>query len=409
MWVITMDILHTDIILFEIINFYNKLTNEDNIDINNLKIAFINLIKSINETENTLYNFNFNESLELFINKYSNYLELDDNILYFADLDSLEDELANDIELSFIDDLIFPKVESADICEALDIPIPYEETEEYFALNSKIMQTYLNIASFETKGITISFLISYLESLINDLKTKINNQDEITLLKINLCISKYNSTLNDDGLFTSTGWHIALFSSKKEEIQKLRYERLARLIEEEKYEQENGEEILSNTYEIPTFLTYFLLELNKYINTITSKNLKNELIIKKYLLLSTPELINIEDYYLNNYTLDYLELPELSKYPKTAFDVLLEPVNMCALSLDYSNKELIKSTYNMTNLIINALFVKTFLTLSQNEKEKHKIIELIRNSRFYNYPEFYSITINIINDIIFKETPKLER
>ncbi len=404
-----MDILHSDIILFEIINFYNKITTEENIDILNLKLAFINILTSINETENTLYNFNFNECLESFINKYSDYFDLNNNILNFYDLENLELELANDIELSFIDDLIFVRVESANVCQALDIPIPYEDTKEYFDLNSKIMQTYINIAQLETNGISINFLNSYLQTLINNLKNKIIDQDELTLTKINLCISDLNSNLNEDGLFTTTGWHIALFSKKKEEIKKLKYERLSYLIEEEKYRQNNEEEAI-NDYEIPFFLTSFLIELNKYLHTNISDKIKEKLIIKKYLLLSTPELKNIEDYYLNNFTIDNLELPNIPKYyPKTAFNVLLEPVNCSVMSLDYSNEELAKNTFNMANLIINALFIKTFLELSQNTKEKQNIINLIRNSRFYNYPEFYSITINTINDIIFKETPKLER
>ncbi len=401
-----MDILHTDIILYEIINFYNEMTNEESIDINNLKTAFINLITSINETENTLYNFDFSTCLESFINKYSDYLILDNDILNFYDLGTLEDELANDIELSFIDDLIFVKVESASICDALDIPLPYEETKDYFDLNAKIMQTYLNIAKLETEGITINILNNYLKKQINDLQNIISNQDDLTLLKINLCISKYNSLLEDDGLFNSTGWHIALFSTKKEEIEKLRYERLSRLIEEVKLDPEYED---NNMYEIPTFLTYFFLELNKYLPIINNPYIKNELIIKKYLLLSTPELKNIENYYLNNYTIDNLELPSLKNYPKTAFDILLEPVNRCALSLDYSNKELTNNTLKMTNLIINSLFIKTFLELSKNEIEKQKIIDLIKTSRYYNYPEYYSTTINVINNIIFKETPKLER
>ena len=271
------------------------------------------------------------------------------------------------------------------------------------------MQTYINIAQLETNGISINFLNSYLQTLINNLKNKIIDQDELTLTKINLCISDLNSNLNEDGLFTTTGWHIALFSKKKEEIKKLKYERLSYLIEEEKYRQNNEEEAI-NDYEIPFFLTSFLIELNKYLHTNISDKIKEKLIIKKYLLLSTPELKNIEDYYLNNFTIDNLELPNIPKYyPKTAFNVLLEPVNCSVMSLDYSNEELAKNTFNMANLIINALFIKTFLELSQNTKEKQNIINLIRNSRFYNYPEFYSITINTINDIIFKETPKLER
>ncbi len=400
-----MDTLHPKLIMMAIITFYNTITNEESIDIEDLESAFSHILTRINEIEDTNFTFNFYDCLEDFVDTYPDFLEIENNHLLVDDLDILEEKIADNIDISFYDDLIYDITETASICNILNIPIPHKETKEYFDLNSKIMQIYLNIAKYETMGISFTPLIKCLENYITNLKNKIYELDEQELLNISICISDFNSNLIEDGLFTTTGWHIALFSNNPSNIQKLRYERLSFLIEEARFA---NTEIEALDYEIPTFLTYFLILLNNFMQNNISVSLKNELIIKKYLLLSTPELHNIENYYLKNNTindLDYFTLPK--NYPETAFNILNDTVKRCILSLDISDKDLINNPYNLTNLIVNLLFIKTFLELSQNNTLKIENINLIKDSKIYASPKQFSIVIDYINSIIFTKQSKL--
>ncbi|MBE6154303.1 MAG: hypothetical protein E7163_01840 [Firmicutes bacterium] len=157
--------------------------------------------------------------------------------------------------------------------------------------------------------------------------------------------------------------------------------------------------------EIPFFLTYYLICLNKFI--IKNKyNLKidiiENLIVKKYLLLYLPELSNIEEHLLEKYTINDLELPTINTewLTESSFQTLLSKTQECALLFDYSDEDFNNYPHLYSKIITNCIFIKCFLELSINENNNKTVIETITNARYYKHKD-YKITTNIIDEIIF--------
>ena len=400
--------LHKEYLLFYIIDLYTKITNMDTIDIRDLTTAFYTLEEL---HEYVTPNYDFDASLKEFVETFSEYLIYDNKeIIIIGDLDELFNDLIECIEPSYYDDTLEEYVHNIHIYEALDIPIPLEETKETFNLNLKIMHIYTLIAEAEYQKdySKINLLISYLNILINNLNDEFKTMNEDYLLKIKMCLAKYNECLSDDpDFFSNCGWQIAIFSKNPQEMQKLRHERTEYLATELEYKLTNIEENDNYLSEISIFLTYYLSYLNKYLKLPLPDITREALTIKKYLLLSMPELEHIEKIFLKTQTIENIPLPQINDITPNTFDVLINKVMECSLELDYSNEEIHKKPHLYHEIILNALFIKCFLDLSINENEKKNILNNITNTRYYNLPEYYSITINLINNIIFpNETPK---
>ena len=85
---------------------------------------------------------------------------------------------------------------------------------------------------------------------------------------------------------------------------------------------------------------------------------------------------------------------------------MLPTVMECALSLDYSDADILNNPEIYPNLILKALFVKCYLDLAPNNHHKKEVIDLIKNAKFYQAKENFYMTNALINDIIFKEIKK---
>ena len=414
--------LHPEFMIFSLLDLYVTISNEDRINIVNLKEAFELLTLKFIMMEDITLNFNFDLILYNLCEKYSNCLTMDDEDLVINDLEELFTELTQDINMDDLDFTIDEYIHNINIYNALDLSIPIDENKEYFNYCNLIMQIYLKIARKEYEGNTklIPFLTIYLQDTITKFNNALNEFDSDMLLKLKMCLANANTCLLDsDGYFTNSGWNIALFSENPTQMQKLKYERLEyasslldyRFSIDELMEDDEEPINVSYTSEMSIFLTYYLIYLNNYLKDVTDPKLKEHLTIKKYLLLSMPELQEAETYFLNNYTIDNLPFPLLDPeiISITSFEVLLERVLECAMDLDYSNDDIAKNSYLETKLILNSLFIKCFLELSLNDNYKNDIINVIKNSRYYSLPAYYSETISIINNIIFSKEHNIQR
>lgn len=143
-----------------------------------------------------------------------------------------------------------------------------------------------------------------------------------------------------------------------------------------------------------------MLYLNNHIKTLEDSKVKEQLIKRKYLLLATGTLPEIEEYYLDQGTLDNLTLPPFRKegLRKTSFNFLV-----------YNFSELI-SNINIPNInmtieaeekaIISLLLIKCYIDLSINEEIKQKLTDQLTDPNLYKNLNF-SIITKLIDNIIF--------
>ena len=332
--------------------------------------------------------------------------------------------------LTEIDCALEEYVQNIIIYKSLNLTIPLKETSYIFQMNQKIMQLYIALAEADYYNKNTFSIITQIKVYLDKLKNEINEADNKMLNKIKMCCAYFNSLYltDEEEYFANSSWSIALFSNNEKQLLSLSYDKIQYLcdfadeemnIEDEEilnsFIGEEIEEIENEGYEsydeITFFLTHYLIYLNKYIinnNNNIPKGILENLLAKKYLLLSLPELSNTEDYYLDNYTIDNLEAPTIPKsyFTEDSFQILLTKITECALSLDYSDKDIYKNPYLYTKIIINSLFIKTYLNLSINEEARKEIMYMIINTRYYKNDE-YKIATQIIDNIIFTEDLKL--
>ena len=336
-------ILHPDLMIYELLEIYFKITNENYINLNILEKSLYTLENIINTNENTHFNYNFKDIINNFLNQYQDYIDTYNNTLYLnCDLAHFLDAiLENKNFYSEIDQTICTYLENIAIFKSLNINIPHKEMQDYFILNKEIITTYSNIAKLETMGIKNNLLIYYLKKLNAKLTHELTKLDETNLLKIKICCADLNNCLNNDvEMFENSAWHIALFSNDALLKSKINYAKLEYLANELSFYLEDYEDFIADTEDLKEllskssdtednsdlniFLSYFFLELSNYLNTNElSTFTKEELIMKKYLLLSTPELHKIEEYYLKTSNL-VTTLPQINPtyYAKTTFDII---------------------------------------------------------------------------------------
>lgn len=426
---------HTEILFFEIFKLYYSVTNTNSLKMETLEEAFYSLQDIINSKEELAINNIFEEELQnLFETLPEAFTFEDDEIIINEDIELVFDQILMKFPtLKPIDFSIQEYIQNIIMYDSLNLPIPLQDTQELFNINRRIIQIYLSIAEHDFKDLPFLNIIKYLNDTTNTFKEKLNELDNTMLNKIKMCCAYYNSLYlqDEETFFTNANWYIILFSNNAEQLQCLGYDKLEYMTEMIDFEMnqeneeiindfldsENDEEYITyiesdNTIdEIPLFLTYYLIYLNNFIRNnraILRKEVLENLLIKKYFLLSIPDLSNIEEYYLENYTIDTLELPEISKdwFTETSFETLLSTVMECALSLDYSDEDLKNKPYLQAKIIINSLFIKCFLELSVNENDKKNVLDLIINTHYYK-DQNYLITSNIIDEIIFNNNLSL--
>ena len=122
--------LHPEYLIFNLIDLYINITNENIIDLDNLKDAFNILEAIINKNEDIKTNFDFDLEINNLSEKYPEYISLNDFELEITcDLDELFEELSNDLEISELDDCIMEYIHNINIYNSLNLKIPLKETK----------------------------------------------------------------------------------------------------------------------------------------------------------------------------------------------------------------------------------------------------------------------------------------
>ena len=415
-------ILHGIVVLFELINFYVTIKKEDTIDINDLELAYNILTTKMEDLEQAELDSNFTEALNNLLDKYSDYIYLDnDDLTIEDDITSLFEAITNDITITVNDDILQETILDTRIFDALNISIPLEEYADIFNINKEITNIYKLIAIDEANNILNILNIIYLKKLIKTLNNKLCKLDYFDSIKIKMCVAYYNKILNNDTYSNENyGWYIALFNNKLLSV--LDYERTSYIIDEvdtiDDDTDEDNEDIIKSNHEILNNLnmlnfenSYFLaslfLQIDNYLKQDLPFNIKQKLTLKKYLLLCTPELKNMEDYFLKHLNFNEIKLPEFTKYePKDRFTSLHNDTLKCILNLDYQNKEINDDIY--VKIIISILFIKNYLELSLNKIKKEEIINQIIHSKFYQNRN-YELVNNLLNTLIFNNKKNKER
>jgi len=417
--------VHSDIIIFEILKIYFEYTNEIEIDIKILEKAFYILVEIINEKNNLDLKLDFKLELEKFLDKFEDYIAENKNSLSLTcELKELFNVVIDSHDrLSPIDYDCQSYVYDKRLYNILDIKLPYQEVEEFFKLNREIIRAYLKLGENEFHSYFDGLAIERLRNIIEELYEKLNEADNSTLIKIKMCYNNFNDALlpNIDEKHINSTWHTILFSYSAKQLYSLSYDRLEYLVEMiDEEADEESEEILNNLFneepneenikldETSYFLTILLIELNNYIKSHPKSITKEALTIKKYLLISIPELIHIERFYLKNDTIDNYPEPHIPEDLNIeSFENLKNKVIECTVYLAKKDNELTKP-HILAKAITSALFIKVFIDVSINPHSINDIIDLIENSVFYKQPGFEAIT-NIIDEIIFNSSPTIER
>lgn len=427
--------LHSDIAILELLKIYFYGTNNDTINIENLKSSFEILLFIVNEENKIHINYDFDHELEDFLEKYADYIKREqDNLFLTGEITDLDIAVTDSHEkFTLLDYDIQDIVFDSRIYNALRIPQPISETKDYFDLNREIIQMYLALGKNESQNYFDSAIITRLKRVINDLNELLNNADYATITKLKILTRYYGecALTGDDEPYCNATWYIILFLSNPNKLYTLSYERIEFIVEridpetpeedeglldsffqklndetEEVYER-NKELSENELDEIPYFITIFLISLIEYLKINPDTIAKEGLLIKKYLLLGCPELSHLEKYFLEHNSLDDYPIPPFIDQDEETFECLKETVISCIENLFPENSKLNKP-HILSKVITCALFIKTFLSTSINENSKKEIINLIANSPYYKKPSYIEAS-KIIDTIIFEWNPNLSR
>ncbi len=410
--------IHSEVMLLEIMKLYVKTTKEESLELEKLEKAFYTLEDLIGSRLGICVDYVFDEELEKLENWSEGIFEVDGDSISFDENSILL--LEDQVYLSLADDNLnydqYLALFIHNIClyKDLDIVPPIEEFQNILDLCFTIMQDYQLLALQEAnKGVVHKRLIDIIKALVEQYKDCYANYRYEDIDKITAVLAHLNDIylLDDEHDFINSSWYIVLFSKNQKQQYSLTYERLLHSVseEEEDYEEFDEEEeekkdvFQETTYldnEIDFFISYFTILLNQYLKQVEDKGAKVILTVKKYSLIAIQPFL--EDYFLKEKTLDSLPLPELK--PEWICDSLFSSLYLtvveCTCSLQHRDSTLTSGEY--ADMIIGALFIRTFLDLSVNKEQILDVKKRVINPDFYQNPD-YKIATHLIDEIIFKE------
>lgn len=400
------------IILIELIKFYYFSTDQTFLDIKTLKEAYEYLAPIIKEElsltqEPPDFNNTLDSLLDLFTN---NFQRINDQIM-LEDIDELPSIISTFIEqppyIQIIRDLIF----DTQIYTIFKININIQDFQAYFDICQKIMYLYSLLAYQEYKNLSQEATIQELQECITDFQNMLITIDLPTLTKILIISHKLDEKNNYS---KQTSWEIILFSDEESAWQILKYYNLdyyGKLIYDNLNDGLSPE--LTNVFfdsdnpstfiiEETVFLSLFLFYLQNFLASTSLFPSKDSLIAKKYLLLSTNDLEELQNHYLKYHKIK--KCPFIKDEEKTNEDYtdMINITAKCAQSLNYSDQAIFNNPSLYAKLIINALFTKCFLKLSGNESLKKYIQNIVTTYPVYK-DKNHTIVSDIIDNIIFSD------
>lgn len=413
---------HSDILIFELLKLYTIITGANHLKYDSLEASFYEAITCLKKKEDCSKTPDFRKELTRLLENYSDYFEFDNGELYLTcDIDETFNMFLETHEFTETDFYLPRIIREISVYRSLNLPIPIRDVRSFFDANASLINAYKSIAEKSLANIPFKKELAEIKSRKEFLDNALEDENEEVFLKLKVCLDYLNFQLSSDSNepFKDTSWNIILFESKQRIEQQLQYEHVDVLcaimdqIDLERtdalindyFEYNTPDDIeetgTTNLGEIPAFLTYFLIYLNRYLKSNPNCPVTKELTIKEYLLISVTELSHIEEYFLENATIDNLEFPELPQYRENSFEQLKPKVMACIASLNYTDNDITKNPNILSKIIICAIFIRCFLDLSINPESK-RMVETLIKIRFYENP-FYQITSDIINGIIFSD------
>ena len=416
--------IHSEIMLLEIIRLYVENSKESSIEVEKLKNAFYTLEEIIGNRLAIAVQYEFDNELENLLNICDGLMEIDEEfIVFFEDdfLDLVEDQVLLKLEgedLS-LDGFLADFTHNICLYKDLDIKPPIEEYKNILDLCFSIMQDYQLLALQEAKSGKFNLaLFSLLKVFVDKYKEMYAAYtfEDIDKIKVVLSYLSDYYLLDGDSDFINSNWYMVLFSKNEKQKNYLIFDRLFHSIsdEDEEYENEEDEDLLDGeisfddllceiTYldnEVDFFIAYYTVLLNQYLKEIENGKVKNILTLKKYSLIAIEP--DIEDYFFSNGTIDTLPLPELK--PEWIHNHLFNPLYLttieCVNCFNCKDKDLTHDIY--AEMIIGALFIKSFLNLCKNADNLENVKSKILNSEFYKNKD-YSVATNLVDNVIFKD------
>lgn len=419
---------HIELLLFELINLYYEVTKEESIPLFSLEKAY-NIIKKLIKEKENINIESFQESIDLLQDKCPNSLEIKEDAIIIKDnISFVYSEIQLGIShITLLDQEIISYVETLTVYQALNLKIPFNKVKNYFFINEQIIKTYCLLAKYELENKNQNVLLFQLNILLTTLDELMGKASMTTIRDLRICCEAYEQSLPKDSF--DTPWENVLFAKREvEKINCLKLYELLTLREIELNSQEEDREVDINRepskiigvpnqniiydqdFAIDTeekidaqdgtviFLGLYLYHLNTFINiwksTLPHKIIE-KLTLKAYLLLSLPELSDIESIFIERREIASPIITKEYYSDKTfeAFTLKLKKIN-----LNYKDQDLKNNIELYTKLIINIIFIKTYLDLT----EKEEIINNITKQSFYK-KEDYQIVTNLIEQFLLND------
>ena len=416
--------VHSEIMLLEIIRLYVNSVHDEPLDVENLEKAFYTLEEIAGTNLGIPLEYEFYSELEKFENICDGIINIDENQIYIEDdenLDILENQVLVSLENEdmSLDGFVSEYVYNIGLYKDLGIKPPFHEYQDILNLSTNILKCYKLLAFQEAIGAKtdhfyalLKHMVETYEKLYKDLQF-----EDVFQLKVILSYLSDQYLLDDDCDFINSDWYIVLFSKNLEQQKFLNYERLFSSVNEEdkEYEDELDEEEISDipqktTYlfdETRFFINYYTVLLNQYLEHVSIDTVKANLVLKKYMLISINS--DIEEYYLQNKTIDSLQLPELKKewLTEQSFTSLYLLAYESVLFLNVKDDMMQDDVYS--DMVLRAIFIRTFLDLCINEENVLSVKNKIMQSDFYRNND-YKVANQLIDEVIFPvKGPTLSR
>lgn len=421
--------VHSEIIFLELLRLYYETTGKETLDLRNLEKAFNTFQYLIAERLYISCEYDFDTEFDKLEDLCEELIQFNSDDLLIVDdimLDLLEDTILSylneNVDNSF-DNMLGDIIYNYSIYKAFDIIPPVENYQSLFNICTTIIRDYQLLAMQESVTGQIN---SYLIKLISALNKQYldiyadYSFNYISMLKVVIAYLNEKYLLDDEQDFVNSDWYIVLFGKNKMQKNILLYNRIMKSINEEeedynkynigKEDEENYEEEI-NVFEFPSevtyldneidfFISYYIIMLNYYLKNVTNPTIKENLNIKKYMLIaSVPD---IENYFLETGSLEDFTFKNFDKKLLTdsSFSSLYLIVIESIEIFNHADWELNNALQE--EMIIKAIFIRSFLDLSINEKELENVKNKLVTGRFYKNIN-YSFATSLIDDIIFKE------
>lgn len=402
--------VHSEVLFLKLIHLYQIFTDETKVDIESLEQAFNSLVYLCSNHTDIPVELDFLEELKKLEENYDDLFLIDDDFVGFKDYDALTMhimifEQIQD-EATELDQEIDSIIQNFIIYQDLHIPIPFNEYEYLFQINSNIIFYHLVLANKESNNtcqLKDAKLLKFFTELLDYHLLLLDEEDYI---KVNSILTYYNQKYLSDNMFHNANWHVAMFGNN---VAPLYYDRVFRSLNEEivleDYQDEENE--LDNLIEFDDteyldeqnyFISIYTFRLAEFLPAVTDKRVRELLNVRKHLLMAINS--DMENDYAETGTIDISKMPKTdeSLFTNDSFSSFYSIVLERIQDLNCLDRNITSEKY--ASMIMSAIFIRTFLDLSIDKEKEQEIARQITSRDFYKQTS-YSTASFLIDNIIF--------